>query len=299
MASVYECKPLGGALSDYFKLKPISKGSFGSVYQGRTTPKALREIGEELPEEVAIKVVALSMAGTKKIQPMMLGELHALKHSKLAHGIRYYGCFLDAKYLYIIMNLVRGQTLYELIRSRTLTQERVTRIARELSLAIEEFHDAGFIHRDLKLENIIVVNEGDKGDKGDKVDKSDKITLIDYGFMCAEDPIFKQSCESNVGTVGYNDPKVIPGDRDSMMLADWWAFGQIVMFMYLGSPLHTPRGMYNRPKDVDLKSVDRSVVDILSRLADPTIEQSERPDPLDIIAAFDPPQEPEQATFLV
>lgn len=90
-----------------------------------------------------------------------------------------------------------------------------------LAVAVDTVHRAGFIHRDLKLDNVMLDGEA-------------RIRLIDFG-LCkrigdvdgAEDPLSRRMalrCGSLVGTAGCVAPEVL-AKQPYGCSSDWWAVG--------------------------------------------------------------------------
>ncbi|KAK8838286.1 hypothetical protein M9Y10_035709 [Tritrichomonas musculus] len=103
---------------------------------------------------------------------------------------------------------------------KKLNNEERARVLSELASAMEKVHSAGIIHRDLKLENILL-------DKENHVKLSDfgLCTLIDSG----NDTV---SRTQSVGTLSYMAPELIQGRKDYDEKVDVYAFG-VVVFLVL------------------------------------------------------------------
>src|SRR5262249_35950832 len=62
--------------------------------------------------------------------------------------------------LFLVMEFVTGETLYQRLRSGTLPLPEVLRISGEVAEALEEAHDNRFVHRDLKPANVMLTAGG-------------------------------------------------------------------------------------------------------------------------------------------
>lgn len=105
-------------------------------------------------------------------------------------------------------------------RVKKLTNRERVRVIIELSSAMESVHTAGIIHRDLKLENILL-------------DKDNHVKLSDFG-LCSfiEKDTEIMSYTQMVGTINYMAPELVKGRKDYNEKVDVYAFG-VVVFMIL------------------------------------------------------------------
>lgn len=280
--SYFNCKPLNGSSADYFKLRQkIGEGGFGKVYVALTQPKAKADIGEDLPDTVAIK--QMRTAGEHESHKKLLkDEIRILKHIDTAHTIKYYGCYEDKHgNLYLVMDIAEGDNLYDGFFKRGVHIDQLHKddMVKELAKAIKEIHDIGLVHRDLKMENIMV-----------KLlpDHKTEVTLIDYGLSCYIPELVGTCSKANtVGTPGYIDRYVKGNDYDSMKLADWWAYGLICVEIYTGESLFD----YGYGNDVIQKNLTPGQIskispkyrDLLKQLTDHTIRPDQRPTPAKIL----------------
>src|SRR5262249_30333316 len=72
---------------------------------------------------------------------------------------------------FLVLEYVRGQTLYHAIRKGPMEPRRVAHIARQLASALHAIHSKGVVHRDVKPRNVMLI-EG----------KNDLAKLIDFGL---------------------------------------------------------------------------------------------------------------------
>lgn len=111
--------------------------------------------------------------------------------------------------------------------------------AAQIVLAVGELHNKGIMHRDLKLENIMVDEDG-------------YLKLIDYGL--AKNVSEGQLATSYCGTPEYIAPEMVDGTGHDFGV-DWWAVGVLVYEMLIGV---TP--FFNRNKQVLMSKIRHSKV---------------------------------------
>ena len=117
------------------------------------------------------------------------------------------------------MPFVRGGELYKIFQSQNRFPEADVRFyAAQIILAVGELHNKGIMHRDLKLENIMVDEDG-------------YLKLIDYGL--AKTVTEGQLATSYCGTPEYIAPEMVDGSGHDFSV-DWWAVGVLIYEMLIG-----------------------------------------------------------------
>ena len=265
---ITQCRSLENTSIDkYFrKFKDIAGGGYGEVYSAHVTPEgsALDKLLPEAGSLVAVKKIIVRPTMHK----LLKNELSVLKKLDLKYSAKYYGCYIEGHIVYIVMELIPGQDLFETIVSDKIQFSPEDKIDIFLKIAegIAEIHAAGVIHRDIKLENVMFSGKND-------------IKIVDFGLACDVNLQVKEACSgSNVGTPGYIDPKIKSGDVESMRLSDWWAFGQLLVIILAGNPILRTKYGYRPFELVELNLyVPSELRTLLYKLTDPVLEQSKRP----------------------
>ena len=121
----------------------------------------------------------------------------------------------DVKHLYFLMEYIKGKELFDVIRDIGLLDKPQTQFyGASLMLAVDYLHERRFIYRDIKPENVIVIQNG-------------FIKLIDFGTA----KIITDRTSTMIGTPHYMAPEVILGEGYSFQV-DMWSIG-ICMYEFM------------------------------------------------------------------
>jgi serine/threonine protein kinase len=108
-------------------------------------------------ETVAIKVIDKEKIVSLNITERISNEIRI--HSRISHPniVEFKGSFEDDNYLYIVLEACSHGNLYRMLKKNSKFPEKtVSRIMQQLLAALSYLHDAGIVHRDLKLSNIVL-----------------------------------------------------------------------------------------------------------------------------------------------
>lgn len=159
---------IGQTISHYRVIERLGEGGMGVVYLAEDTL---------LGRRVAIKTLTNSAGpGNQHFRTRFLREaraVSALSHPHIA-TIYDYGETDDGK-PYIVMELVRGETLGELMLRETMTIPRAVEVIKEVAEALAEAHSHGIIHRDIKPSNVAINHRGE-------------VKVLDFGLAKQIDP---------------------------------------------------------------------------------------------------------------
>lgn len=132
--------------------------------------------------------------------------------------------FENQDYYYIVLEYMQGKDLFDYIQFRKfkLSEDRVKEIGMQLVIAIKYLHSYGIVHRDLKLENIMMSDNSEKA-----IPK-----LVDFGLAKMIGP--NEKADEPFGTLGYVAPEVLKKDPYSFS-CDIWSLGCILYALLSGS----------------------------------------------------------------
>jgi len=208
----------GVAVSHYRIIRTLGAGGMGEVYLAEDL---------KLNRQVAIKVLPASVSSDPDRLRRFLREARAtsaLNHPNIA---QIYEIGEDGGASFLVLEYIKGDTLRHLTGAGPLPLAEVLKLALELADALTEAHSRGIIHRDLKLENIMVTRRG-------------HAKILDFGLAKVQTPegepeALEKSITTKgavVGTVNYMSPEQALG-REVDARSDIFSLG-IVLYRIMG-----------------------------------------------------------------
>ncbi|XP_059564789.1 serine/threonine-protein kinase 33 isoform X4 [Myotis daubentonii] len=213
----------GAAIQEIYTFgKILGKGSFGVVIEA---------INKETGTKWAIKKVNKEKAGSSAVK-LLEQEVNILKSVKHEHIIHLEQVFETPKKMYLVMELCEDGELREILKRKEHLSENETRwIIQSLASAIAYLHNNDIVHRDLKLENIMV--KSSFTDANNEMNLNIKVT--DFGLAAKKHGGSEAMLQSACGTPTYMAPEVI-NDHDYSQQCDIWSIGVIMYSLLCGEP---------------------------------------------------------------
>ncbi|KAL2268651.1 hypothetical protein VTJ83DRAFT_3497 [Remersonia thermophila] len=157
------------SLFDYIPVRTLSTGTFSDVYLVRSKDdgrlcvlKAIRKDMIRAPDRFQYALIR--------------AERDAMAEADSEWLIKLRSAFQTSSHLYLTMDYLRGGDLGSLLdRCGTLTEGATAFCAAEITLGIEALHSLGYMHRDLKPDNVLITATG-------------HIKLADFGFAKSSRP---------------------------------------------------------------------------------------------------------------
>ncbi|MCC6877638.1 MAG: serine/threonine protein kinase [Sandaracinaceae bacterium] len=130
--------------------------------------------------------------------------------------------------LYIVMELIEGESLARAMEAGPMARERVERIVEQICGSLQEAHELGIVHRDLKPENILLTVRGGE---------PDFVKVCDFGIAKTPNADASQLTLQGtiVGTPRYMSPEQLTGGTVDAR-SDLYSLGLILYEMLTGSP---------------------------------------------------------------
>ncbi|WP_228994105.1 Stk1 family PASTA domain-containing Ser/Thr kinase [Streptomyces sp. DH8] len=210
--------PLVGQLLDgrYRIEARIAVGGMATVY---------RAVDTRLDRVLALKVMHPALATDVSFVERFIREAKSV--ARLAHPnvVAVFDQGAQGAYVYLAMEYVAGCTLRDVLRERGALQPRAALdILEPVLAALGAAHRAGFVHRDMKPENVLIGDDG-------------RVKVADFGLVRAVGTA-TDTTGSLLGTVSYLAPEQIEhGSADTR--SDVYACGVVLYEMLTGAKPHT------------------------------------------------------------
>ena len=198
----------GQKINDRYEIiRVIGEGGMANVYLANDTI---------LNRKVAVKVLRGDLANDEKFVRRFQRE--ALSASSLNHPniVEMYDVGEDDGNFYIVMEYVDGKNLKQLIKRRTkLSLTEVVDIMKQLTDGIAHAHDSFIIHRDIKPQNMLILDNG-------------LVKITDFGIAVALNSTQLTQTNSVMGSVHYLPPEQAAG-KGATFKSDIYSLG-IMMY---------------------------------------------------------------------
>jgi serine/threonine protein kinase len=235
----HECEMLSKYIKEYYKQnlcypntdlsfykygRIIGRGAFGKVNIG------LNVLTGRI---VAIKSFNKNNILSENAKKKILYETNLMRSLFHPSVTKILETFESEKYMLIIMEYISGGNLQNFVKKRRKLCEKTSKILfRQIIQGIKYIHSKGIVHRDIKLENILL-------------DLNNIIKICDFGVgkLIKPSTILKDQC----GTPVYMAPEILKGEGYHGFPVDIWSAG-VALYIMLSGALP-----FNKSKDHDLE----------------------------------------------
>lgn len=210
--------PLVGQLLDsrYRIEGRIAVGGMATVY---------RAVDTRLDRVLALKVMHPTLAADASFVDRFIREAKSVARLSHPNVVGVFDQGTDGSYVYLAMEYIAGCTLRDVLRERGALQPRAALdILEPVLAALGAAHRAGFVHRDMKPENVLIGDDG-------------RVKVADFGLVRAVDTV-TNTTGTVLGTVSYLAPEQIEhGTADTRV--DVYACGVVLYEMLTGAKPHS------------------------------------------------------------
>jgi serine/threonine-protein kinase len=184
---------VGDEVDGYQIQRELGRGGMGVVFLA---------FDPVLVMPVALKVIAPQLAGDDVIRQRFVREARIAASLRHPHALQIYKAGDAHGTLYVCMRYIDGPSLYDVIERGVFVQpDRAIEVIEQVAGALDEAHERGLVHRDVKPQNILLTNVG-PNEFAYLTDFGLARVIADTGFTRTGDPL---------GTPSYMAPEQILG----------------------------------------------------------------------------------------
>ena len=218
----------------YELLEKIAEGGMARVYRGRDLL---------LKRTIAVKVLKDQMTGDAAFVRRFEREAQSAAALSHPHIVNIYDVGEEEGTYFMVMEYVDGKNLKEYIRDKgRLSAPEAIKITRQIAEALEQAHQAGVIHRDIKPQNILFSRDG-------------KVKVADFGIAIAGDGVTVTVGDTIIGSVQYISPEQARGEIAGAP-SDLYSLGIVLYEMVTGSVPFTAES----PVALAMKHIQEQIV---------------------------------------
>ncbi len=208
---------IGQTISHYRITAKLGEGGMGAVYRAEDV---------KLRREVALKFLPPDLAADPEARKRLVKEARAASRLNHPNIATIYEVSDEGDTPFIAMELVKGESLKQMLQRGSVRSEQLLEIARQIAEGLNEAHGAGVLHRDIKPANIMV-------------DSSGRAKVLDFGIATLtgrqrgmgeteENFVTRTAGQASTGgTVPYMAPEQLRGEEASAA-SDIFSFGVLL-----------------------------------------------------------------------
>lgn len=199
------------------KLDKIGQGTYSSVFQAREVETgrmvALKKVRFDTLQPESIRFMAREIIILRTLDHPNIMKLEGIITSQLSNTI-----YLVFEYMeHDLAGLVSNPDI-------KFTDSQIKCYMRQLLSGLEQCHLRGIMHRDIKVSNILVNNEG-------------VLKIGDFGLANTVSPNSKHPLTSRVVTLWYRPPELLMGSTTYGVSVDLWSVGCVFAELFMGKPI--------------------------------------------------------------
>ncbi|XP_049337123.1 rho-associated protein kinase 2 isoform X2 [Astyanax mexicanus] len=239
---------------DFDRVKVIGRGAFGEVQLVRH--RASQKV-------YAMKLLSKFEMIKRSDSAFFWEERDIMAFADSPWVVQLCCAFQDDRYLYMVMEYMPGGDLVNLTSTYDVPEKWAKFYTAEVVMALDAIHSMGFIHRDVKPDNMLL-------------DRNGHLKLADFGTCMKMDSTGMVHCDTAVGTPDYISPEVLKsqgGDGYYGRECDWWSVGVFIFEMLVGdtpfyadslvgtySKIMDHKNSLNFPDDVEISKEAKNII---------------------------------------
>ena len=189
----------------------LGEGGMGVVYKAEDT---------KLHRTVALKFLSTVVTDRPGEQERLVNEARAAAGLQHPNICTIYEINEQKDQTFIAMAYIDGVTLRDRVLSSPIGVDEALRVTLQISQGLEQAHEKGLIHRDIKSANIMV-------------DEAGRVFIMDFGLARRHDQVKPDDVLSSGGTSAYMSPEQARGDGVDQR-TDIWSLGVVLYEMLAG-----------------------------------------------------------------
>ncbi|XP_068437169.1 rho-associated protein kinase 2 isoform X3 [Clinocottus analis] len=253
-AVIRQTRDLQTKSEDFDRVKVIGRGAFGEVQLVRH--KASQKV-------YAMKVLSKFEMIKRSDSAFFWEERDIMAFANSPWVVQLCCAFQDEHYLYMVMEYMPGGDLVNLTSTYDVPEKWAKFYTAEVVMALDAIHSMGFIHRDVKPDNMLL-------------DRLGHLKLADFGTCMKMNATGMVHCDTAVGTPDYISPEVLKsqgGDGYYGRECDWWSVGVFIFEMLVGdtpfyadslvgtySKIMDHKNTLNFPDDVEISKDAKNII---------------------------------------
>ncbi len=211
---------IGKEVAGYHILSLLGRGGMGIVYKA---------LDINLDKIFALKMIDPVLARDEKFVHRFRDEARILARIKSPHIVQVHAMRQTEVGLFIVMEYVDGKTFRELLREGSIPWQDALSPIKQMLTALEDAHNVGVIHRDIKPGNVMIKSDG-------------VVKVMDFGLaklMRRRKEVSDKEWMTTItqgidGTLYYLSPEQVKGSADLNHRSDLYSAGMMIYEMFTG-----------------------------------------------------------------
>jgi len=203
---------IGSRILHYQITEKLGEGGMGEVFLAED---------KRLHRRVALKFLNNTFREDAEAHDRLVSEARAASQLNHANVVAIHAIEETEDHLFIVMEYVEGDSLYDLIKSGKIDTDTAIDYAKQILEGLGAAHEKDLVHRDIKSDNIKVTTRG-------------QVKVLDFGLARSAGAADSTRYGSSAGTPAYMAPEQVHGEKSDHR-SDLFSFGVVLYEMLTGS----------------------------------------------------------------